>query len=386
MTSHDTATLPEPTPDEQARSAQLLTLIQDAIAQHHGRITFQHYMQMALYYPYLGYYRSPQRKFGVGGDFITAPELSPLFSWSVARQVEQVLRQVASPVILELGAGTGALAIEMLRELARRQCPVDHYYILDVSGELQARQRARFAEEAPEWLDKVTWLQQLPAQPINGVIVANEVIDAMPVRKFKLANGVQEVYVTTAGDQLAFDVGVPADADLSIAVEALDVTFAEGYTSEINLLLAPWLRSLADVLQQGLMLFIDYGYPRSEYYHPMREEGTLMCHYQHRAHGDVLRNPGIQDITCHVDFTAVALAAESAELAVAGYTHQAAFLVSCGIQEFYEQAKDTYAVAQQLKRLTLPSEMGERFKVIALTKQWDTPLLGFAMLDQRARL
>lgn len=386
MTQHTTIELPTPSPDEQARSAQLQQIIRDTIAQHAGHISFERYMQMALYYPYLGYYRAPHPKIGAGGDFITAPELSPLFSWSVARQIEQVLRQVPEPVILELGAGTGAMAIEILRELARRECPLKHYYILDISGELQAQQRARIAAEVPEWLDSITWLSALPTSPINGVIVANEVIDAMPVRKFVIDNGVQELYVTTADQQLVWQTGPPADTALTEAVDALEVSFAPGYSSEINLLLTPWIRSLAESLQQGMILLIDYGYPRSEYYHAMRHQGTLMCHYQHRAHEDVLWYPGLQDITCHVDFTAVALAADAAGLAVAGYTHQAAFLVSCGIQEFYEHASDTYAAAQQLKRLTLPSEMGERFKVMALTRHWDEPLLGFTLLDQRARL
>lgn len=390
MTLKNALDLPTPDAAAIAHSQRLQLILADAIKNAAGRIPFQQFMQQALYHPLFGYYRSGAKKLGKGGDFVTAPELSPLFSQLLARQIQQVLSRVSDPCILELGAGSGVMALEILRELDRQNSLPHYYYILEVSAELKSRQRTLITEQAPQYLDRLRWLEKLPEQPISGVIIANEVLDAMPVHKFRIENGLQEYFVSYRNDQFCWHLDLPSSPLVS-AVKELEVELLEGYSSEINLLLEPWIKSLSDSLQQGLILLIDYGFVRREYYHPQRSMGTLMCHYQHRAHDDPLIFPGIQDITASVDFTAVAFAAEKSGLDVAGFTHQAAFLINCGLVEFENKALaldtvDQYHLAQQIKRLTLPSEMGERFKVIALTKAFDELLLGFSQFDQMERL
>ncbi len=379
--------LPLPLPEASKHSESLKAVIIDEIAQK-GPISFQRFMQMALYQPVLGYYSAGAHKLGEAGDFITAPELSPLFSWCVARQCQQVLADMEHPIILELGAGTGIMALEILRELERLNTLPEKYYILEVSADLKQRQQQLFATEAHQFLPIISWLDQLPQQPINGVIVANEVMDAMPVHQFEIKSGIQERYVGYKNNNFYW-TDDKANEVLKNAIEALDIEFTEGYRSEINLLLKPWIKSLSDTLDKGLILLIDYGYVRSEYFHPERHMGTLMCHYRHHAHDNPFIYPGIQDITAHVDFTAVAQAGHDAQLELSGFTHQAGFLVNCGLMEFVDAKLDItegYIIAQQIKRLTLPGEMGERFKVIALSKQYEMPLIGFCQLDQSHRL
>ncbi|OGO95145.1 MAG: hypothetical protein A3F10_01290 [Coxiella sp. RIFCSPHIGHO2_12_FULL_42_15] len=381
--------LPAPSPDARQHSERLQAIILDEIENALGHISFEKFMQMALYYPGLGYYRSGAKKFGKGGDFVTAPELSPLFSHCVARQIQQVLQHDSAGCILEVGAGSGVMALEILRELERRKTLPDCYYILEVSAELRDRQYKLIAEQAPHFIERLQWLEALPTSPISGVIVANEVLDAMPVHKFKIENGIKEFYVGCKEAQFHWSVGLPSHTKLIDAIENLAVKFPQGYESEINLLLTPWIKSLAAVLQKGVLLLMDYGFVRAEYYHPERSMGTLLCHYQQRAHDDPLIFPGIQDITANVDFTAIALAGEKAGLDVAGFTHQAAFLMNCGLMEFATQNvdyRDHYLLAQQIKRLTLPSEMGERFKAIALGKNFSDALIGFQQFDQTGRL
>lgn len=353
-----------------------------------GPIPFVRFMEQALYAPGQGYYSSGVQKFGRDGDFITAPELSPLFSQCVARQCQQVLSELKKPKILEFGAGSGVMAVDILLTLEQLNCLPDEYCIIELSAELQSRQQNLFNTRAPHLLSKVRWISQLPEEPFEGVILANEVLDAMPVHKFKMQHKLKEAYVDYQDEQFRWHWNAPSKT-LSEAISKLEISFPEGYESEINCFASGWIRSLSSILSHGLVLLIDYGFPRREYYHRDRSMGTIMCHYQHRSHADPLILVGQQDITAHVDFTLIAEAAVDCEFDVDGYTNQAAFLIDCGITELLEKVRDDverFNHANYIKLLTSPSEMGELFKVMALTKEYDEPLFGFRSLDFLDRL
>lgn len=379
----------------QAHSEQLQTLIRAEIERSGGQITFTRYMDLALYAPGLGYYSAGARKFGEAGDFVTAPELSPLFSRCVARQCRQVLAGLGGGNILEAGAGTGAMAAEVLGELEVLDCLPERYFILEVSADLRQRQRETLERRVPHLMDRVRWLDHLPESGFTGAVLANELLDAMPVHLFRMEEeGPRELYVAWTDDRFVWRSGPLSDPRLAGRIAAIveeQGPLPPGYTSEINLAAEGWVRGLADWFERGLALFIDYGFPRREYYHHERRGGTLMCHYRHRAHPDPLILAGVQDVTAHVDFTAVAEAAVEAGLAVTGYTTQAYFLLGSGLMEMAgeshpDDTRQHLALMQQVKKLTLPSEMGELFKVIALTRGIDLPLIGFAFQDQRGRL
>ncbi len=378
--------IPTPDPIAKAHSEQLQTLIAAEIAAK-GPMTLARYMQMALYQPGFGYYSAGAHKFGEAGDFITAPELSPLFAKCLANQCQQVLSTLPGGDIVELGAGSGVMALELLKALQAQAALPQHYYIVEVSADLRQRQQ-QLLRQAPELYVRVQWLDALPSEPINGVIVGNEVVDAMPVHKFKQRDSLQECYVDYQAGHFEWIEAKPSDPLLQQRVDALGIQFAPGYESEMNLLLPAWIASLANCLQQGVILLIDYGFPQHEYYHPDRSMGTLMCHYRHRAHDDLFFLPGLQDITTHVDFTAIAQAAVDNGLDVVGFTHQAGFLMNCGITQFLTASDDLqqFNLNQQVKRLTLPSEMGELFKAIALSKHFDAELIGFRQMNQLERL
>ena len=361
-------------------SKRLCKRLRDEIAHAGGAIDFERFMDLALYAPGLGYYSAGARKFGAEGDFVTAPEISPLFSRCLAVQCAEVLAAMGGGDILELGAGTGALAASMLKELARLQQLPGRYLILEISAELRERQRRTFAEQAPALLGKVEWLEHLPAA-FTGVIVANEVLDALPVSRFRRATQeFKEFTVAVEADRFVWR-SRPASAELRAALTELENSLprplVEDYQSEICMRLPALLYSLADLLTRGALLLVDYGYSRNVYYHPERYMGTLMCHYRQRAHDDPFLFPGLQDITAHVDFTAVAEAATAAGLELAGYTTQAHFLLALGIAE---QAHDWQA-AREIKLLTLPDEMGERFKAMAFSRRLDIAMRGFSLLD-----
>ncbi len=380
--------LPFPDTFAQAYSDRLTVQIAEEIRQL-GPIPFERYMSLALYAPGLGYYSAGSQKLGTSGDFVTAPEISPLFSQCVARQCIQVLSELSSGHIFELGAGSGKMALDVLQALEREDRLPLHYYILEVSADLRDRQRRLFQEKAPQYLSCVTWLDRLPSQPMDGVIIANEVMDAMPVHKFKIENTIKEYYVDFMEGEFIWHVDEPSTKELVECVGRLNTAFESGYESEINLQLPSWIRSLSNCLQRGLILLMDYGFPRHEYYHPDRRQGTVMCHYRHRAHADPLVLTGLQDITAHVDFTCVAEAAKQSDLDVVGFTHQAAFLLNCGLIDLAPPAEDVviaFRTAQEIKRLTLPSEMGELFKMIALVRGIDMPLIGFSDFNQVERL
>lgn len=381
--------LPALTAEEAAHSQQLTEAIREAIERAGGWLSFERFMEMALYEPALGYYSAGATKLGAAGDFVTAPEVSPLFSRCLAAQCEQVLRALGDQAdILELGAGSGTMAVDILTELAARDCLPQRYCILEVSGDLRQRQQQLVRERLPEIAGRVQWLEQLP-EAFRGVILANEVLDALPVQRFRIRGGqVNQLGVTWAMGRLDWSE-VRAEPRLESAVRAIESevgALPDGYTSEVNLRLSAWLAGVAGCLQQGAALFIDYGLPRREFYTAARSEGTLLCHFRHRFHDDPLLNLGVQDIGAWVDFTAVAEAAVDAGLAVAGYTTQAHFLIGNGLGEMLEvqdaeSVADRAALAQQAMVLTLPGEMGERFKVIGLTRNIAPALQGFAVRD-----
>lgn len=380
--------------------AALLTAMRDhlrrEIAAAGGALPFDRYMENALYAPGLGYYVNARRKFGEGGDFVTAPELSPVFGRCMARQVEQCMAAVGGDTILELGAGSGRLAVDILQELEHRDALPEHYLILEVSPSLQATQAELIGERLPHLAGRVGWLDSLPPPGLRGVVVANELLDAMPVHRFRRGeDGWQELFVIDGAQGLEDAWRVPATPGLVDALQAIwprpaDLP-ATGYQSEINLRLAPWLRAMSATLAVGALLLVDYGYTQREYYHPERELGTLICHYRHRAHADPYLLPGLQDITANVDFSALARAGADAGFEVAGFTTQAHFLIDSGLDSIVMETgpadlRSQLELAQGIKRLTLPSEMGERFKVIALTRGADQPLSGFRSRDLRDRL
>jgi SAM-dependent MidA family methyltransferase len=383
------AGLPAPSPEESAHSARLVERIRDEIDARHGWISFERFMEMALYEPGLGYYSAGAIKLGSAGDFVTAPEISPLFSRCLANQCVEVFEHLGTADILELGAGSGVMAADILLELEAQQRLPERYFILEVSADLRERQRATLAARAPRQLERVHWLDAWPSG-LRGVVLANEVLDAMPVERFSIrGTQVNSIGVTWQLGRLDWSE-THASPALESAVRAIEATLGaalpDGYASEINLRLGGWMRGLAESLTEGVALFIDYGLPRAQYYRSERREGTLLCHYRHRFHDDPLILVGVQDIGAWVDFTAVAEAASEAGFHVAGFATQAHFLIGCGIERQLAALADAaitdrVQLARQVMLLTLPGEMGERFKVIGLTKNFDQPLRGFSVRD-----
>ena len=349
----------------------MLSRLEEEIARGGGWISFARYMEIVLHAPGAGYYAGAAPKFGPQCDFVTAPELGTLFGRTLARQIADL----GVHEVLELGAGSGALADTLLTKLG---CP---YSILETSGNLRARQQARLGE-------RVSWLERLPER-IDGVVLANEVVDALPVHAVAWRpEGVVERGVSLIGGRLAWSER-PATGELLAVASALPVQAP--YESEIALVARAWMRELAMRLERGVILVIDYGFPRREYYHPQRSMGTLMCHHRHRAHGDPFAHPGDEDVTAHVDFTALAEAAVDAGLEVLGYATQAHFLVNCGITDVLAEANIDNALhyaplAAEAQKLLSPSEMGELFKVLAVGRGVARPLLGFAHGDRAATL
>jgi SAM-dependent MidA family methyltransferase len=381
--------LPRPTPDAAAHSERVVAHIRAEIARAGGWIPFAQYTALALYAPSLGYYMAGARKLGTDGDFVTAPELGPLFGHTLARQVAQGLETVGGDV-LEIGAGSGALAASVLEALERLDRLPANYLILELSPELRARSRDTLAARVPHLLERVAWLNTLPPA-LTGVVLGNEVLDAMPVNVVRTRAGeIEEAGVALAPDGARFEwAHRPAPAEVAAAVRALGLP--DGYTTEIGLLARGFVATVTAMLERGLALFIDYGFPRAEYYHPQRSTGTLMCHYRHRAHGDPFFLPGLQDITAHVDFTAIAEAAHGAGADVLGYATQAQFLINCGLTEEMarvppEDVRRYSPLAGAANRLTSPAEMGELFKAIAFGRGLDAPLVGFRAGDRRHTL
>ena len=369
------APLPSPSPEAARHSARLAEFIRHDISTHGGWISFARYMELALYAPGLGYYTAGAHKFGEAGDFVTAPELSPLFGRTLARQVAEITGNSA-PQILEMGAGNGKLAADMLGELEKLGGLPDSYAILEVSADLRARQQALLRERLPHMMDRLHWLDELP-QNFSGAIIANEVLDALPVHLVHWRDSaVTERGVTIGESGLSNNCFAWQERDISDSAllhAAQQVNVPDDYVSEVCLAACGLVNSLASCLQQGAMLFVDYGFGAREYYHPQRNRGTLMCHYRHHAHDDPFFLPGLQDITAHVNFTGIAECGIDAGLELLGYTSQAHFLINCGIADLLQDAspenlRDYLPLSAQLQKLTSPAEMGELFKVIALGK------------------
>lgn len=381
--------LPNPDADALQHSRRLIAHIQDEVAASGGWIDFSRYMHLALYAPGLGYYSAGARKFGAAGDFTTAPEMSALFTRTLARQVAQIL-DLSGGDILELGAGSGRLAQELLLELAAAERLPARYFILEVSAQLrQAQQQALTQALPPALLQRVSWLDALPST-FTGVVLGNEVLDALPVHLFSCTDhGYVEHGVSVEGEGLTMQQRALTSTQLLQRIARLELPVP--YTSEVCPAATALIASLADMLQAGVILLLDYGFSQAEYYHPHRDQGTLMCHYRHYAHGDALFHPGLQDITAHVDFTATAEAGLAYGLGLLGYCGQAQFLINCGITEVLAQvsAQDVAAyapLAAQAQKLLSPAEMGELFKVIALGRGVPDQLLGFQRGDRRHTL
>lgn len=370
-----------PTPDSEAlaHSARLCDLIRQDIEAQGGWIPFSRYMELALYAPGLGYYSAGARKFGSRGDFVTAPEISPLFGRALARQMAEIMA-LSQAQILELGAGSGRLAADMLAELERNGTLPERYFILEISADLRARQHATLQEAVPHLLPRVTWLDMLPEQ-YEGAIVGNELLDALPVHLVHWREeAILERGVSVLEEGFIWQDRLPEHPTLLELAGACSVP--SGYLSELSPAARGLVGSLSERLGRGAMVFIDYGFGAREYYHPQRDRGTLMCHYRHHAHDDPFYLPGLQDITAHVDFTAIAEAAIDTDAHLLGYTSQAHFLINCGIGDLMQELDPTdlpgyLPYASQVQKLISPAEMGELFKVIALGKGIDQPLTGF---------
>jgi SAM-dependent MidA family methyltransferase len=365
--------------DALAHSHRLVELIAAEIARCGGWIGFDRYMQLALYAPGLGYYAGGTTKLGDAGDFVTAPELSPLFSQTLARQVAEVL-SVTGGDVLELGAGSGRMAAAMLQALAESGALPGRYLILEVSAELAARQEQLLRSLAPQLASRVVWIDHAPTA-FSGVVVCNEVLDALPTHLISWGeSGICERGVAWSGGALIWAERPLAEP--SLLAHARRLNPPPPYVSEVGRIGPALVQTLASALERGALLLIDYGFGEREYYHPQRNCGTLMCHFRHRAHDDPFFLPGLQDISSHVDFTAVARAGSNAGLELLGYTTQAQFLINLGITDLMARtpAVDTAAylpLAAQAQKLLSPAEMGELFKVIALGRGIDSALEGF---------
>ncbi len=370
--------------------AAVRAAVHRALAQRGGWLGFDDYLRIVLYAPGLGYYSAGSVKFGVEGDFVTAPEISALFARCLARQCAEILLATGGGDLLELGAGTGRMAAGVLSALDRTGTLPRHYYILEVSAELQARQRATIAELPAALAARVVWLQTLPEQSFVGAVVANEVADALPFRRFAIRSGLlYELGVAAAVDGGLIEAERAAPADLVHELGRLGCQWPRDYQSELCPLQGPWIAALAATLVRGAVLVIDYGLTRREYYDPRRDRGTLRCHFRHRVHEDPLRYPGLQDITAWVDFTRLAEAASDARLEVAGFCTQTAFLLGTGIeQELAASASigERARLASEARVLLLPEEMGEHFKALALTRGLSVQLQGFRHQDLRHAL
>ena len=386
--SHSRVESALPVPDREALavSQELSTRIAAEIARHGGWLSFARYMEMALYEPGLGYYSNPGQVFGAAGDFVTAPELTPLFGATLARQVSPWLKDPAlagsGQVVLEVGGGSGMLAAQLLNALDNVGNHEVRYLILELSAERREHQRQTLKSLAPGLMDRVGWLETFP-ESFAGVVVANELLDAMPVQLFEWQADaeaeLQEMGVTWVDGQFAW-APRPADAVLTETVTALrnrlgpeGAQWHSPYRSEICPAQQAWMRTLADCMTAGVVMLLDYGFAAPEYYHPQRDQGTLMCHYRHRSHADPFLWPGLSDITAHVDFTALARAATTEGFSLVGYTSMAAFLLNAGLlDELADLPREPesfwFAQAQAVQQLISEAEMGELFKVIAFEK------------------
>jgi SAM-dependent MidA family methyltransferase len=382
--------LPIPDTASAEHSEYVATYIRECIVEAGGAISFAEFMQHALYAPGLGYYVAGAAKFGAAGDFVTAPEISSIFGRVVARQCAEVLAEMDAGSILEFGAGSGRLAVDVLRALGETKSLPDKYKILEVSADLRQRQEQLLRREIPEYVDRCVWLDELPRDH-RGVVIANEVLDALPVERFvRRANGIKQVCVALDADKFVL-AERPAPAQLLNAVAEIETdlghALAVDYVSEVSLAVSGWVGDIAAMLSCGAVFFIDYGVSRREYYADDRNAGWLRCHFRHHAHDDPLLLPGVQDLTAWVDFSAVAAAAVSNELEISGYVTQSQFLLGGGLDKELGNFTDLTVAKQvelsgQVKLLTLPGEMGENFKCLGLSRGIDTTPTAFGFADR----
>ncbi len=379
---------------ERRHCARVRAQLREQITAADGWISFEQYMDTVLYAPALGYYSAGAQKFGAGGDFTTAPEVSRLFGGCVARQCAEVLSVLEAGCILEIGAGSGRLAADVLTRLDALGHLPGRYWILEISADLRERQRRRLAQQVPHLLERVRWLDRPLQEPFDGIILANEVLDALPVTRFRWhADAPLELGVAIEDDGFAWR---PRAAGRRLAAACLRLAAAgggwdEGYESEYCPRLQSWTYGVTGSLRTGAALWFDYGLPRSQYYLPERHEGTLLCHFRHRAHGDVFLNPGLQDITAWVDYTSLAEASREAGFTLGGFTTQSYFLAGLAVDEEMrilagDDANEFARLSNQARQLMLPGEMGERFKAMAWLRGLDLPLSGFVLKDLRQTL
>lgn len=389
--------LPEPPEELKHLSTELASRIRETIDRK-GPIPFSEYMEMALYEPGLGYYSAGLQKFGEGGDFVTAPQLGDVFARCLAKQIEQVSAELDQFEIIEAGAGSGILAADLLKTLESGNPPT-RYRILERSGYLRQVQKETLGRLVPQWMDRISWLDAPPEENWQGVFLANEVLDALTVERFCVeSEDVRQLQVVNGPAGFDWHKGNfsnKTQAQIQAVLSGLAHYPASGYCSEVNTSLPAWLQTVTSSLQKGLALFIDYGYTRKDYYQPQRRDGTLICHYRHRAHDDPFTWPGLTDISASVDFTALAEAADECGLEVSGYTTQVMFLMACGLDQLISESMhlpevERVSVNNQIRRLTLPGEMGERFQVMALSRGLEEglseDLIGFSISDLCHRL
>jgi SAM-dependent MidA family methyltransferase len=381
--------LPKPNANALARSRKLVTYLRDEMAKAGGSISFERYMADALYHPTLGYYTSPDFTIGPRGDFTTAAELTPLYAQCMANTCATVFRELTEPAILEIGAGSGQFAVDLLQALHALNALPTRYFIHEISPALRDQQAEKLKQHCPQWLNRIEWCDTLPQ--FEGMIIANEVLDALPVHCFEMNNEtIYERRVTFADQAFAWTLTPPTPSLKQALNELTDLAFHT--QGEMNLQYAGFIKTLANCLTRGLMLFADYGYGRPLLYHPARVRGTLTCFYQHHHHDNPLILPGLQDITAHVDFTRVAEAGVAAGCDLAGFTTQAAFLLESGLTSLIVAAeqplneKEKFKLHQAVKTLTLPTEMGEVIKIMGLTKGIEHRLAGMSMADRRGEL
>jgi len=397
--------LPKPDPEAKLHSQKLSTHIKKLIDEKSGSIGFDEYMNLALYQPGLGYYSSGNQIFGAKGDFVTAPQISSLFSKCLASQCRQILEDYKEPSILEIGAGDGTMARDLLLNLEKHNSIPDKYYILEISSDLKLRQKQLLKQSIPQYIDNIIWLNSLPPQSplcselnnFEGLVLVNEVLDALPVRRFKKeSNSFKEQKVTFYKKNFCW-VDTDADCELIDNLTRLEkkllIPLPENYYSETNIDLKFWLMQIKRVMKSGVILLSDYGYTMKDYYHNEKSDGNLLCHYRHYAHNDPFFYPGLQDITASVNFTAVAQYAEEIGLNINGYTNQTYFLFGCGLENLVPDMnlldiKSQTKVSQELRILTMPDEMGERFKFMALSTSdfGQKDLIGFSKMNQGSLL
>jgi len=385
--------LPFPGNTAFVRSENLSSCIQKEIIKKGNVISFADYMDLALYHPMYGYYNSPQLEFGAKGDFTTAPEVSNLFGKCLVREIQPIISTLGPADILEIGAGSGKLACDLLLELKHNNCLPNHYYIYEISPALRKKQQTLLKTHCHFFCDRISWLTELPKN-FRGVVIGNEVLDALPVHTFVIDNElIKERSVIFQNNKFTWKDTHPPSPEMLKIIQPLyeQETFADGYRSEVNVQLENFVASVTNSVKEGIIFWVDYGYGRTEYYHPERKNGTLTCFYHHIKNDNPFIYPGLQDITAHVNFTQVIEAAFKCHGKLAGYTTQANFLLACGLIELAQEEEKNLSPHEQInfhhgiKVLTLPTEMGERIKVMAISKNFNPTLRGFKH-DRRREL